>query len=210
MGKPKHPKQQLASTRRAVPRRAFLARLGKLTGLAVIGGTVAAKAATSVSYAGGRGSSSLQASASNTESAAVEQCQAVHDDLPSDADAPVLAFLGPIKAGMMLGAWKIERVHAMFHGALPFVLINSTGDRVQVDLMGHDAESPRGVAATARGQLYVVNSGRGQRFTPQDLVDAVNALADSIRGREQTHSLSLQSFAERHRCHPNGVFVVPL
>lgn len=203
MGKKQHPKQQKSRT---VGRRAFLARAGKLTGLAVIGGAVASRTASAKAAPVAARSGASQAS---EVQARTEQCVA-HDDLPTEADAATAAFLGPIAPGMALGAWTVARVHSMFHGALPFVLSNTAGKRVQVDLMAHDAESPRGVAATGNGQLYVVNSGRGTAFTPQDLVDAVSELASALAERERTHSLPLQSFAERHRCHPNGVFVVPV
>jgi hypothetical protein len=202
VGKKKQPKQQKSRT---VGRRAFLARAGKMTGLAVVGGAIASKTVAAAGHNASRTAPTDTVAPRVTE----QQCKPIHDDLPVEADAATKAFLGPIAAGMALGSWTVARVHSVFHGALPFVLAN--GDqRVQVDLMAHDAESPRGVAGTSKGQLYVVNSGRGKAFTPQDLVDAVAELGQVLAERERSHSLPLQSFAERHRCHPNGVFVVPV
>lgn len=132
-----------------------------------------------------------------------------HDDLPTDADLAVTGFLGPIGVGTAIGAWTIARVHAVFRGALPFVLAHPDGRRAQVDLMTFDGESPPGVAATRAGQLYLVNSGRGTATTPHDLERAIQRLAGLLAHRDGA-GLALLSFAERHRCHPGGIFVVPV
>lgn len=183
------------TTRRGIVRRAFLARMGQAAAvlpLAVLGGGVL---------------SQLGDDAGST-AAPTSTPRPRHDDHPEAPDAAVLAFLGPITVGTAVGAWSIAEIHGVFRGGLPFVLADATGRRVQVDLLGHDATSPPGVAATTAGQLYVVNAGRGDRFTPPELVEAVQALARQLAAREAVATLPLASMDERHRRHPGGVFVV--
>ncbi len=136
--------------------------------------------------------------------------RAVHDDYAGDPDDAVRAFLGPITVGTAVGGWSIARVHGVFRGALPFVLAHADGRRVQVDLMASEAGAPAGVAATTRGQLYLVNRGRGSAATPPDLEDAIRALAAMIAAREAVAALPLDSFVARHFRHPGGVFVIAL
>lgn len=134
---------------------------------------------------------------------------AVHDDLPRDADVAVTAFAGELGPGTALGAWTLVRLHAVFRGALPFVLAHPDGRKAQVDLMAACGESPPGIASTGAGHLYLVNSGRGTATTPRDLEHAIGVLAARLAHRDGA-ALGLMSFAERHRCHPGGVFVVPV
>lgn len=184
-------------------RRAFLGGVGR-SAAAVLGGGILAKVATS--HADPTTPTPMIARDGAATTATGATC-AVHDDLPADADATVLAFVAPVAPGTALGAWSVARVHAVFRGAVPFVLAHPDGRRAQVDLMAFDRESPPGVAATRAGQLYLVNSGRGAAFTPPDLEAAIRTLA-GLLARDGA-GLGLLSFAERHRCHPGGVFVVP-
>lgn len=131
----------------------------------------------------------------------------VHEDLPPAPDAAASAFVAGL-AGTRLGAWTVARVHGVFRGGLPMVLAHADGRRVQVDLLRHDAASPPGIAATAAGHLYLVNSGRGQRMTPPDLEAAIQQLARVLAHRPGDR-LALLSQAERHRRFPGGVYVVP-
>ncbi len=133
----------------------------------------------------------------------------VHDDLPPATDAQVAKFLGPIQPGLRLGAWTIAATYGVYRGALPFILTNDRGQRLQVDLMATDASSPDGVAATDRGQLYVINSGRGDQFTPRDVEHSVHRLARLLRERERARAVSFTSFRQRHARYPDGIFVVP-
>jgi hypothetical protein len=133
-----------------------------------------------------------------------------HEDQPAAPDAAVRAFLGPIGPGTVVGAWTIAQIHGVFRGALPFVLAHGDGRRVQIDLMAACASSPPGVAATRTGQLYLVNRGRGAALTPPDLEAATHALATQLAAREAIAALPLASFAERHRRHPGGIFVIAL
>jgi len=141
---------------------------------------------------------------------AASQSTPVHDDLPPQVDAEVRAFLGPIRPGLRLGTWTIAATYGLHRGALPFVLRDDRGQRMQVDLMARDAASPPGVAFTERGQLYVINSGRGDTFTPNHVVDTVQRLARLLRERERQHALPLDGFARRHQRYPDGIFVVPV
>jgi hypothetical protein len=206
-------------------RRAFLRRAGQAA-VVVVGGGVIAKVTASAARANPRRMHAAAAGqradtmARMPEQAAtmarmpehaatMSQCSA-HDDLPGAPDAAVRAFLGPIGEGTEVGAWTVERVHGVFRGALPFVLRNDAGRKVQIDLMAAGADSPPGVASTERGQLYIVNSGRGNRFTPADLEQATRLLAALIGERETRARLELMTLGQRQACHPRGVFVVPL
>jgi hypothetical protein len=192
-------------------RRAFLGGFGQAAAALVGGGLIARVAAASP------GSSEPAVARDAVPPPIGTSTCGVHDDLPAAADPAALGFLGAIGAGTALsdlaasgaGEWSIARVHAVFRGALPFVLAHPDGRRAQVDLMAIDGESPPGIAATRAGQLYLVNSGRGTMTTPRDLERAIQRLGELLASRDGA-GLGLLSFAERHRCHPGGVFVVPV
>lgn len=199
-------------------RRAFLRRAG-LGAASLVGGGLAAKVARAERRPDDathldrpdRGASSAAGAPAIADDGAA--C-ALHDDLPRDADPAVRAFLGAVGPGTILGgaglgAWQVARVHAVFRGALPFVLARADGRKAQVDLMRHDDGSPAGIAAIRAGHLYLVNAGRGATFTPPDLEAAIHALGRALADRDGG-ALALASFAERQRCHPGGVFVVPM
>lgn len=188
-------------------RRAFLGGFGQAAAAALGGGLLAkvVHAAPSAAVArDGAGSAAVPPPIGTTGGAC-----GVHDDLPAAADPAALGFLGDLGPGAALGEWRVERVHAVFRGALPFVLAHPDGRRAQVDLMAVDGESPPGIATTRAGALYLVNSGRGTATTPRDLEHAIGVLAARLAARDGA-GLGLLSFAERHRCHPGGVFVVPV
>lgn len=178
-------------------RRAFLTGLGRSALLAVGAGAVARAATTD------RGDGARPGGAGSSTAVA----RARHDDLPPAADADTRAFLGAVTVGTAMGAWTVAAVYGPFRGALPLVLAHPDGRRAQIDLLRHDAASPPGVAATAAGHLYLVNSGRGAAATPVDLEQAIGALARALPS--DGAALPLLSQAERHRQFPGGVYVVP-
>jgi hypothetical protein len=191
-------------------RRAFLGGVGKVAAVAIGGGLVGralrdAHAAPAPMHR----DPSLDGVAPDGPPAPASCAR--HDDLPAEADLAVRDFLGPVAPGAVLGGWAVARVYGVFRGALPIVLAHADGRRAQIDLMAHpaapDDASPPGIASTRAGQLYLVNSGRGTRTTPHDLERAIHALAAQLATRDGA-GLGLTSFAERHRCHPGGVFVV--
>ncbi len=192
-------------------RRAFLGGVGQAAAALIGGGVLArvASASPASSASSGHAVSRDAIVPPPVGGATSAGACGKHDDLPVDADLAVQTFLAPIGVGTALGAWTIARVHAVFRGALPFVLAHPDGRRAQVDLMAFDAESPPGVAATRAGQLYLVNSGRGSATTPRDLELAIRRLGDLLAPRDGA-ALALLTFAARHRCHPGGVFVVPV
>jgi len=188
-------------------RRAFLGGFGHAAAALVGGGLLARVAQASPAAAIAR-DTGMPAGAGASGSGGAATCR-LHDDLPVDADRAVHGYLGAIGAGTAVGAWTIARVHGVFRGALPFVLAHLDGRKAQLDLMASDGESPPGIATTRAGQLYLVNSGRGSATTPHDLEHSIRVLAGLLADRDGA-ALGLMSFVERHRCHPGGVFVVPV
>ena len=178
-------------------RRAFLTGLGRSAALVVGAGALARVVVDS-------DGSSTSATPAPTPT---PSAQPVHDDHPPEADPAVVGFLGPVTVGTAIGAWTVARVYGPFRGGLPIVLAHADGRRAQIDLLRTDPASPPGIAATAAGQLYWVNSGRGTATTPPDLEHAIRTLAATLQG--DGAELPLVSQAERHRRFPGGVYVVP-
>jgi hypothetical protein len=120
-------------------------------------------------------------------------------------DRDVLSLLGPLRAGTVLGAWTVAAVYGPRFGAIP-LLLTSSQDRIQIDLLRHDPAGPNGVADAGPLTVCLANGGNGQSPTPEDHALLGRALAAAIEpsARGAAVPTSLLTIRDRAARFPGG------
>lgn len=114
-----------------------------------------------------------------------------------------------IPAGLDVGRWSIEKVHAPRFGAVAVVMRTPEGAPFQVDVLRRDGKIS-GVAETEQFSLFIADGGDGSTNTDEWQARGVKVLAHHLRRTERsgTPLPKLMSFSERSRRHPFGDFSV--
>lgn len=111
--------------------------------------------------------------------------------------------------GLRFGRWRVVEVLPVRLGAVPVILETRRGERFQVDVLRRDGRghAKRGIAETRHYALYLANTGRGARPTPEDFGLGLMWLAALIRPREHRYRPpALLTLRERLERHPGGQF----
>lgn len=111
--------------------------------------------------------------------------------------------------GTTFGRWRVVSVHPVRCGAVPVVVETRSGERFQVDILSRDRRqgARRGIAQTHNYALYLSNTGRGAKPTPEEHGLGVIWLAALLRAREiQAPRASLITLRERLLRFPAGHF----
>ena len=150
-------------------RRRFLLALGGFT----VGGGLLARRAHAAT---GRSLAPAATAVAGTQAAAQAATQA----------APVVMPLADLAGGERAGEATIAGIHPVERGAIPVEVVTDKGRLFRVEVLARDpsGKSPAPVAETKSLALYVVNGGRGDRATPEDVAEATRALAKLLAERE--------------------------
>jgi hypothetical protein len=95
--------------------------------------------------------------------------------------AEVLQLLGDVRPGLRIGGFDVVQVYAPDRGAIPIVLGDDAGARVQLNILRRDPDGPPAPAETERLALYVTGVPRGSRTTRAQ-VEAARTLAEALSG----------------------------
>ncbi|MGE3669167.1 MAG: hypothetical protein AB7K71_05880 [Polyangiaceae bacterium] len=118
-----------------------------------------------------------------------------------------LELVAPLTAGSQLGSWKVVGVLPLREGAVSVVMAHGNGERFQLDVVARGAQRAPGESELF--QVMVVNRGDGATSTRESEGLAAMALADVIRGNENTVDrsgfLTLEERAKRAREHLHEV-----
>jgi hypothetical protein len=104
------------------------------------------------------------------------------------ANGEVAALFGDLVAGVAIAGCTIVSVHAPVAGAIPVVLVTSSGKRFQLDVLRReiDPDAPRAVAGLAGNtsfEVSVCNGGNGDHATDEEQGLAARALAEALSKR---------------------------
>ncbi len=180
-----------------VDRRRFLASAG------VAAAGVAALGVTGAMIAGERRADARSVQVASPDAPAVGLGMPV-------AGPDVRALFGDLAAGGRLGDWRISRVHGLYLGAIPVVMVDSAGTSFQVDVLRRDADGLQGVGNTDALSLFLANQGNGSRPTDENHGLGVMALAHQLSRRGPADVPGLLTFSQRREQHPNAVYAVRL
>jgi hypothetical protein len=103
-------------------------------------------------------------------------------------------LLSPLRAGDALAlGWRVAGLSEVRLGAAVLLLACRSGESARVHLCRHEG-SPRGMAHTRKVDLLVMNGGRGDQPTDEELGRVVLGLADVVAANEDKpgpHQLAL-------------------
>ncbi|MFT7624157.1 MAG: hypothetical protein ACI9WU_003344, partial [Myxococcota bacterium] len=100
-----------------------------------------------------------------------------------DAPSPWSLVLPEIVGSELSDGWHLSALSPIIRGRFTATLMAGLREaRVAVCARG---EVPRGLAATDRTDLVLLNHGRGELATDETLARAIDVLADRIRANEQ-------------------------
>jgi hypothetical protein len=183
-------------------RRAFVARLGAVAASAGLPLTLAGPVAA-VDDASPREPDVLHPDV-DVQTDNRPEASVAHDDVPTPADDATRAFLGPLRPGAELGAFRIAATHAPFRGALP-LLLELDGEHVQLDVLTMGA----GPSPLASGHGLAIYGCAPARMPPRQVGEAAaRALAALVPTADRAASLGLLTFEERAQRHPHEVYSV--
>ncbi|EDM81030.1 hypothetical protein PPSIR1_25661 [Plesiocystis pacifica SIR-1] len=146
----------------------------------------------------------LPSSDTVTAQAANEQAEALAAEQRDLAVAQAL-----VPAGLNVGKWSVESVHAPRYGSMAVVMRTPSGEAFQVDVLRRDP-AMAGIAETEHFSLFVANSGDGSKATDEMQARGAMVLAHQLRFTERsgTPIPELLTFRQRANRHPRGEFSV--
>jgi len=114
-----------------------------------------------------------------------------------------------LSPGTTIDRWTVAAVHPLLLGAVPVVL-ESGGERFQVDVLRRDQGGPQPVAQTPSLALFLSNQGDGNRGTAEEQGLGAMALAGYLSSREAAGVPvpELLTLRERSEHHARSVFCV--
>lgn len=110
-------------------------------------------------------------------------------------DTPAERYLWAMLSGVEVGApfygdWYLVDAYPPMAGGVTLVIAKGTkGDPLRVDVCRR-AEPPKAPAYTAHLELFTMDGGGGVKLIPDDLIDALQALAEQLEDNDAQFALS--------------------
>lgn len=127
-----------------------------------------------------------------------------HPENPAAPSAPVAAMLAAVPVGTQLGALRVVATFDVFKGAVPVLLEDAAGRRVQLDVLAASLEGPAPLAQAGAFAVFVTDGADGDAPAHPAVAAAARALAPALGPRPR----GLLDHATRMRRHGRDVLSV--